>query len=173
MTSDPGRCPRTAGACSPGESAPNARSGRAQHRGRARGLGNRSRRRHRTGEHYRRVEPASARLIADPALPVVRVGDIAGFAHRIYQIHNTITGPALAVAAAPVRSPDPADLDLSKSIDPIHRPRTDVRRSLLVVHNPFSQLGEERLVSFSVGALGRSGQHIPSRHRGCFALDLR
>ena len=45
-------------------------------------------------EHYRRVEAAWHTLIADTPLPVVRVGEIAGFGrHRIYQIQNNINGP--------------------------------------------------------------------------------
>ncbi|MDN5802995.1 MAG: hypothetical protein L0H26_00150 [Microlunatus sp.] len=47
-----------------------------------------------TAEHYRRVEAAWHTLIADTPLPVVRVGEIAGFGrHRIYQIQNNINGP--------------------------------------------------------------------------------
>lgn len=41
----------------------------------------------------RRVENAWHLLIADTPLPVVRVGEIAGFGrHRIYQIQNNING---------------------------------------------------------------------------------
>lgn len=47
-----------------------------------------------TAEHYRRIEAAWHTLIADTPLPVVRVGEIAGFGrHRIYQIQNNINGP--------------------------------------------------------------------------------
>ena len=47
-----------------------------------------------TAQHYRRTEAAWHNLIADTPLPVVRVGEIAGFGrHRIYQIQNSINGP--------------------------------------------------------------------------------
>ena len=45
-------------------------------------------------EQYRRVKAAWHALIADTPLPVVQVGEIAGFGrHRIYQIQNNINGP--------------------------------------------------------------------------------
>lgn len=53
-----------------------------------------------TAEHYRRTEAAWHTLIADTPLPVVRVGEIAGFGrHRIYQIQNNINGPRGRVRA--------------------------------------------------------------------------